>query len=148
MFLIPTIPHFSNPFQHGHIWESWSRLWMRGSNYVYPSILLFLEACKSSTLLRMNSFTGILLQGFFQNCQTLIFEEHLSMAASVLRKVHVESSQSMWLAPIHYCKYNRKATEPNSFNIDSKMIFTVCEVQCYHISNMTIQQKIINSDFP
>ena len=33
------------------------------------------------------------------------------------------------------------------FAVVSKTVFAICEVPCYHIFNMTIEQKIINVDF-
>lgn len=44
-----------------------------------------------------------------------------------------------------FSEYNIKAIKYNS--LETKTIFAICVVSCYYTANITIQQKIINSDF-
>ena len=50
---------------------------------------------KSPTSLKASTFTSILV--FYQKWWTPIFEEHLSLATYVLRKLHGESGQSIYI---------------------------------------------------
>ena len=103
-----------NGFQHrgmteihllSNSWFSDNKSLMLLHRIQYPSILLIVTIHKSLQVSNLNlktsfSFSKVFDKNFAQKYRTPIFEEHLSLAALFLKKLHVESF-FMQLPPIH-----------------------------------------------